>query len=214
MIKVAIIEDDPEVVEKLTSAIAAGGDLVVSGLARNATDGKELAVRGGYDVLLCDLGLPDGHGLTLIAEAARRHPEADIIVITVFADQRNVLASIQNGARGYLLKDQSVDKCIDAIRDIRAGGSPISPVIARQLLNRLLPPGAEETASAERLSDREHAVLNLLARGYSYVECAGMLTVSPHTIGTFVKRIYRKLEVNSRAEAVFEASARGIIATH
>ena len=214
MIKVAIIEDDPEVVEKLTSAIAAGGDLVVSGLARNATDGKELAVCGGYDVLRCDLGLPDGHGLTLIAEAARRHPEADIIVITVFADQRNVLASIQNGARGYLLKDQSVDKCIDAIRDIRAGGSPISPVIARQLLNRLLPPGAEETASAERLSDREHAVLNLLARGYSYVECAGMLTVSPHTIGTFVKRIYRKLEVNSRAEAVFEASARGIIATH
>ena len=103
MIRVAIIEDDPVTVEMLTSAIAAADDITVVAVARSTQSGMLLVKEGGFDVLLCDLGLPDGTGITLIAETSRRYPDTDIIVITIFADQAKVLASIKAGARGYIL---------------------------------------------------------------------------------------------------------------
>ncbi len=211
MIRVAIVEDDPVTVEMLTSAIAAADDLTVVAVARSASGGALLVKEGGFDVLLCDLGLPDGSGIALIAQTARDWPDADIIVITIFADQAKVLASIKAGARGYLLKDERFDECVAGIREIRRGGSPISPIIARQLLKQLQPAGTTHAASGEGLTPREAEVLGLLARGFSYVEIAGLLTLSPQTIGTHVKNLYRKLDVNSRSEAVFEASSRGIV---
>jgi len=215
MIRTAIIEDDPEAVQQIESAIALSADIEVAWIARNAAIGSRMIERGDFDVLLCDLGLPDGNGLTLIAKTAKLFPDIDIIVVTMFADQRKVLDSIRAGARGYLLKGERLDGCVEGIREIRNGGSPISPIIARQLLKRLQPPPLlEGEPIAEPLSEREMRVLELLARGFSYAECATMLSVSSHTIGTFVKRIYRKLEVNSRAEAVFEASSRGILDAH
>jgi DNA-binding NarL/FixJ family response regulator len=215
MIRTAIVDDDPEVVAQLEAAIARSDDVVVAWVARNARSSLALIEAGEFDVLLCDLGLPDGNGITLIRRTASLHPDVDIIVVTMFADQRKVLDSIRAGARGYLLKDHRLLDCVTSIHEIRAGGSPISPIIARQLLKRLQP--ATPTVadpSVERLSERETHVLELLARGFSYAECAGLLSVSPHTIGTFVKRIYRKLQVSSRAEAVFEASSRGILDAH
>ncbi len=215
MIRAAIIEDDPEVVAQLSAAIEASQDIVIAWIARNCRTAHELIESGGFDVVLCDLGMPDGSGIELIRKVAKLYPEIDIIVITMFADHRKVLDSIRAGARGYLLKDQHLPDCVSAIREIRAGGSPISPIIARQLLKRLQP--TRETPDqplAAELSERELHVLDLLARGFSYAECAGLLSVSPHTIGTFVKRIYRKLEVSSRSEAVFEASSRGILDVH
>lgn len=210
MIRVAVIEDDPVTVEMLTSAIAAADDITVVAVARSAQSGSMLVREGGFDVLLCDLGLPDGSGITLIGETSRRYPDVDIIVITIFADQAKVLASIKAGARGYLLKDERFDDCVEGIREIRRGGSPISPIIARQLL-RQLQPARSGTEQGETLSPRETEVLGLLARGFSYAEIAGLLTLSAQTVGTHVKNLYRKLEVNSRSEAVFEASSRGIM---
>ena len=215
MIRTAIIEDDPDVVEQIEAAIARCDDIEIAWIARNAVTAAQLIQSGEFDVLLCDLGLPDGDGLSLIAKTAKLFPDIDIIVVTMFADQRKVLDSIRAGARGYLLKGERLDLCVDSIREIRNGGSPISPIIARQLLKRLQPPSPiAGEAPMEPLSEREMRVLDLLARGFSYSECASMLSVSSHTIGTFVKRIYRKLEVNSRAEAVFEASSRGILDAH
>ena len=215
MIRTAIIEDDPDVVQQIEDAIARCDDIEIAWVARNAVTAAQLIQPGEFDVLLCDLGLPDGDGLSLIAKTAKLFPDIDIIVVTMFADQRKVLDSIRAGARGYLLKGERPDLCVDSIREIRNGGSPISPIIARQLLKRLQPPSPiAGEAPLEPLSEREMRVLDLLARGFSYAECASMLSVSSHTIGTFVKRIYRKLEVNSRAEAVFEASSRGILDAH
>jgi DNA-binding NarL/FixJ family response regulator len=215
MIRTAIIEDDPDVVEQIEAAIARSDDIEIAWIARNAVTAAKLIQAGEFDVLLCDLGLPDGDGLSLIAKTAKLFPDIDIIVVTMFAEQRKVLDSIRAGARGYLLKGERLDLCVDSIREIRNGGSPISPIIARQLLKRLQPPSPiAGEAPLEPLSERELRVLDLLARGFSYAECASMLSVSSHTIGTFVKRIYRKLEVNSRAEAVFEASSRGILDAH
>lgn len=214
MIRVAIIEDDPATVERLMAALAEADDIEVVAVARSVLSGRQLIEAGGFDCLLCDLGLPDGSGITLIQEVSRRYPYSDTIVITIFADQAKVLDSIKAGARGYLLKDERLELCVEGIREIRRGGSPISPIIARQLLQQLEP--AQETGRplAEPLSPREAEVLNLLARGFSYAEIAGLLTLSAQTVGTYVKRIYRKLEVNSRSEAVFEASSRGIMNVH
>ena len=215
MIRVAIIEDDPVTVEMLTSAIAAADDITVVAVARSTQSGMLLVREGGFDVLLCDLGLPDGTGITLIAETSRRYPDTDIIVITIFADQAKVLASIKAGARGYILKDERFDDCVAGIREIRNGGSPISPIIARQLLQQLQPArNVKGVTEGEGLSPREAEVLGLLARGFSYAEIAGLLTLSPQTVGTHAKNLYRKLEVNSRSEAVFEASSRGIMGVH
>jgi DNA-binding NarL/FixJ family response regulator len=212
MIRVAIVEDDPIMSARLAGAVASAEDMEVAGAATTVAGGSSLVEAGGFDVLLCDLGLPDGSGVSVIRQEADMDRGTDILVITVFADQSKVLDTIRAGARGYLLKDEELDDCIEAIREIRRGGSPISPIIARQLLNQIGPSDASpQRMSASPLSEREHEVLNLLARGFSYSECAEILHVSVNTIGAHVKNIYRKLEVNSRAEALFEASCQGIL---
>jgi DNA-binding NarL/FixJ family response regulator len=215
VIRTVIIEDDPSTIDLICTSIAAADDIELVGVARNVQSGLGLIEAGGYDVLLCDLGLPDGSGISLIKASSSSHPEADIIVITIFADQAKVLDSIKAGARGYLLKDEQFEDCVHGIREIRRGGSPISPIIARQLLERMQPAANTTSSSTElALSPRETEVLNLLARGFSYAEIADLLSLSPQTIGSYVKILYRKLEVNSRSEAVFEASSRGIMNVH
>ncbi len=207
-IKVAIVEDDPIMLSTLSAIISGADEMAVIGTATNVADGRALIDGGGFEVLLCDLGLPDGNGLELIRLCAGRHPTADIMVITLFAEQRKVLECIRAGAKGYLHKDQEADSCVDAIREIRRGGSPISPVIARQLLLHIKP---QPQAGDAKLSERELEILNMLARGFSKRECADVLNLSVNTVSTHVKNIYAKLEVNSRTEALFEASSQGII---
>ena len=212
MIRVALVEDDPDMRRRLTNAIAAADDMMMTSTAANVAEATGMIEAGGYDVLLCDLGLPDGNGATLIRQEASKARDTDILVVTVFASQNKVLEAIRAGARGYLLKDERIEDCIAAIREVRRGGSPISPIIARQLLGQIRPdPQAALSQPVSPISDREHEVLSLLSRGFSYAECADLLSVSIHTIGTHVKNIYRKLEVNSRAEALFEAASQGFL---
>ena len=213
MIRVAIIEDDPVMTGLLASALEGEADMLLTATTANAAEASGMIEAGGYDVLLCDLGLPDGYGATLIRQEALTGRDTDILVITIFANQNKVLDAIRAGARGYLLKDERMEDCMEAIRTIRRGGSPISPIIARQLLGQIRPDRADAPVPlASPLSEREYEVLNLLSRGFSNADCADVLTVSPNTIGTHVKNIYRKLEVNSRAEALFEASSQGLLA--
>lgn len=165
------------------------------------------------DVLLTDLGLPDGHGTTLIRTARNKDEGIEIMVVSVFADERNVLDAIEAGATGYLLKDGNADYIAESILQLMAGGSPISPSIARHLLRRFNKPPAiaVKDDSAPHLTKRETEVLQGVAKGLSYNEVADMLGMSPNTITSHIKHIYRKLEVRSGKEAVFEAVQLGLI---
>jgi DNA-binding NarL/FixJ family response regulator len=231
MIRVAIIEDDPLVRASLMEAVLDADGISIAAHAATLHDGARMVAKGGYDVLVCDLGLPDGDGTILVGQSANAWPNADVLVLTMFADHQKVLGAIRAGARGYLLKDQITTDCIAAIKEVREGGSPISPIIARLLLAELGPknesgplksptfvtshvPSRGPDMGPDMLSLREVETLHLLARGFTYAECADLLGISPHTVGTHVKHIYRKLEVSSRAEAVFEASSLGILDTH
>lgn len=205
---VLIVEDDLRFRDAFVRAISQAPDMTVAGSAANLAAGLEQLGKRP-DVLLVDLQLPDGNGIQLIREASRRLPASDSMVVTVFGDERHVLESIEAGATGYLLKDTPATELIEHIRVLRAGGSPISPVIARQLLARLgtapLKPTAIESEAIAPLSDQEIRVLTLSAKGFSYDEIANLMEVSRHTVHTYVKRSYRKLQVNSKVEALSEA---------
>ena len=137
-----------------------------------------------------------------------------IMVVTVFGDEEHVLAAIEAGATGYILKDSIPEAFVGLVKQLRAGGSPISPVIARQLIKRFKPGVVADNPrqpSEHGLSARESEVLSLIAKGFSFGEIARLLGVSPHTVTTHVKKIYQKLAVHSRGEAVYEAGKMGLI---
>ncbi|HMN58158.1 MAG TPA: response regulator transcription factor, partial [Ottowia sp.] len=166
------------------------------------------------DVLLVDLGLPDGSGLAVIAAARQQWPDCAVMVSTIFGDETHVLRSIEAGAMGYLLKDLDAPALLEEVRSLHAGGSPINPMVARKLLLRTgggdTPAGPTAPAApAGALSAREAEVLRLVARGHTLEEVAQALGVSRHTVRSFVRRIYDKLQVGTRAEAVRAAARQG-----
>lgn len=217
-LKVALVEDDVAFQEAFRTALAGAPDLTMAGVAATAAEARALLATSAADVLVVDLGLPDGSGIDIIGEANRLWPDCAIMVATTFADERHVIASIEAGASGYLLKDSPLPTIAQDIRVLHAGGSPISPRIARQVLMRFRPDErpAGTTETAERsaipsLSEREKETLQLITRGFSFEEIAELMGVSRNTVLTFVRRIYAKLEVRSKTEAVFEARAYGLL---
>jgi DNA-binding NarL/FixJ family response regulator len=138
-------------------------------------------------------------------------------VATVFGDEDKVLSAIEAGAHGYLLKDALPASLVDEIRSVHAGGSPVSPMIARQLLRRLQPaaiglaPRATSVDADENLSGREAQVLERMALGYTMQETADFLGVAMSTVQTYVRRIYQKLGVNSKVEAIDAGYRRGLL---
>lgn len=214
MTTVMVVEDDPAFLTRFCGIIASDPEFELFAAVADLASARQAMSKATPDVLLVDLGLPDGSGVELIRETARRYPGTDIMVITVFNDEDHVLASIEAGATGYILKDSMPEEFVGLIRQLRAGGSPISPMIARQLLKRFNltapAPQARQTEDAA-LSARESEVLSLITKGFSFCEIARLLGVSPHTVTAHVKKIYQKLAVHSRGEAVYEASRMGLV---
>jgi DNA-binding NarL/FixJ family response regulator len=213
---VALVEDDRATRERLAFSVRAQSSLELVAEYKNGTEALAGLAARAPDVLLVDLGLPDMSGLDLIRFAAERYPDCDILVISIFGDEANVLAALEAGARGYLLKGSLQHDIAFDIRDLRNGGSPLSPVIARQMLKRLRisrreAPARKSGEEETTLTAREGEILNAISRGFSYAETAQMLGLSIGTVHSFLKRIYRKLAVHSKTEAVFEANRLGLI---
>ncbi|XAH24417.1 response regulator transcription factor [Xylophilus sp. GW821-FHT01B05] len=215
-IRVAVVEDDPHFQNAFVRAIQSAPDMRLTGVADTRADGLALLEQAPADVLLVDLGLPDGSGIDVIRAALARWPDCGVMVSTTFGDETHVMQSIEAGAAGYLIKDSTPERMTDEIRSLAAGGSPISPMIARQVLQRFrYAPPAAPTAVADpqaTLSGREQEVLAFITKGFTAEEIAHLMQVSRHTVLTFVRRIYAKLKVTSKAEAIYEARNRGLLA--
>ena len=219
-LSVAIVEDDFRYRSLLAHVVLSAPDMRLLGVADDLPSGRRLLDAEDPDVLLVDLDLPSGSGMALIRHAAQRLPDCNVMVITVFGDEGHVIAAIESGATGYLLKDACNVELAEQIRAIHAGGSPISPVIARQLLKRLAPcpvgeemPKPSSATPPAQLSAQEHKVLLLTSRGHTYDEIAQALGISRQTVLTYVKRTYRKLHVHNKMGAVHEASRLGWLDT-
>lgn len=214
LITVALVEDDLVSQQLLARYLDAEHDIQVIGVAATVARGIALLALQP-DVLLVDLGLPDGSGLDLIRMACASNHRIEVAALTAFDDQRHVIAAIEHGATGYLLKDSEAKQVADAVRDLVAGRSPISPAIARHLLLRIHASDARPVAASSRgvnaLTPRETAVLQQIAKGYSYEDVSKVLGISVNTVTSHIKRIYSKLAVHSRGEAVFEATQLGLI---
>jgi DNA-binding NarL/FixJ family response regulator len=213
---VLLVEDDAHTRARLARVIEAHPELALLGTAGSCAEARAVFERVHPQVLLTDLGLPDGTGVELIREARRRWPEVLPLVITVFGDEQHVVAALEAGALGYLLKDGTAEYIGTSVLEMLAGGSPISPAIARHLLRRFRGAGQPAVAGGQgadvpHLSEREGEVLRLIVKGFAYAEIAELLGVSAHTVTTHVRGIYRKLEVHSRSEAVYEALQLGLV---
>lgn len=211
---VFVLEDDPRVRERFQRLLRDAGGFALVGSAGSlseAADRREQARRAA--ILLVDLRLPDGMGTDFIRQAARWTPRPRIAVISALGDERNVVAAIEAGADGYLLKDLAADQFVPMLEALLRGEAPISPAIARHLLKHFRPADAvgDTAADAPRLSARETEILRLLARGYTTGEIARALKVLESTVLTHVKHLYGKLDVHSRSQAVFEAAQLGLI---
>lgn len=218
-IRVAFVEDDVEFQRVLCSTIDQAADMQLLWSASTRAAGLASLSNGPVDVLVIDLGLPDGSGVDVIRAAHQRWPDCAIMVSTTFGDEMHVMESLEAGAAGYLIKDTSPKNMTKEIRCIFEGGSPISPLIARQILVRFNRHGNAQAIKTDKsqdilraaLSAREHEVLVFITKGFTSEEIAALMGISRHTVLTFVRRIYSKLEVNSKTEAVYEARSRGLL---
>ena len=224
MPRVLIVEDDSAFRARYMAMLANDASFDVVASVGTGSEGLAMLDLRQPDILLVDLGLPDISGIEVIRHATQTLPTCECMVVTVFGDEEHVLASIEAGASGYLLKDASEESFLAGIRELMNGGSPISPIIARRLLKRfhaepLSPaisvdaPDADGELTGVALSDREREILLLASKGFNYPEMGKLMGISPHTVTSHVKKIYRKLQVHSRGEAVFEANRMGLIRT-
>ena len=210
--RVVLLEDDKDTRSYFESCIIAHPQLQLAASFEMLSPAREWFGANEADVLLTDLALPDGHGLTLIRELAERQLACDILVVSIFGDEDSVLACVEAGAVGYIHKDSKPEDVAQIIVDVKQGASPISPMIARKLLEKLRRKRVDATPiTTLQLSPRESEVLELIARGYAYAEIARLQGVTMHTIQSHIKNLYAKLAVHSRSEAVFEASRLGLL---
>ncbi|MES2090983.1 MAG: response regulator transcription factor [Pseudomonadota bacterium] len=219
-LSVVVVEDNPLTSQFLVACIQAHPELTLAASFVTLASARQWFAKTGADLLLVDLGLPDGSGLTLMREVRSRWPQCDMLVVSMFGDEANVVASIEAGAVGYVHKDDEAADIAETLLAVKRGASPISPMIARQLLLRMRPvepgpapvPRAPSSPSpAITLSPREQDVLQYIARGFAYAEIARLQGVTVHTVQTHIKKLYGKLAVHSRSEAVFQANRLGLL---
>ncbi|MEY4764549.1 MAG: hypothetical protein RI907_1222 [Pseudomonadota bacterium] len=242
--KVVVVEDNHATRSYLESCIKDQPQLTLAASFGTLAPAQVWFDAHQADLLLVDLGLPDGSGLSLLRQVRRQCPSCDMLVVSMFGDEENVVASIEAGAVGYVHKDDDAADIAETLKAVKQGASPISPMIARHLLRRMQPvraaapeaphaaaPVAEapvrlsvaaateaaaepaEAESAVVLSRREQEVLEYIARGFSYAEIAREQGITVHTVQTYIKKLYGKLAVHSRSEAVFQANRLGLLNT-
>ncbi|HEX2097845.1 MAG TPA: response regulator transcription factor [Rubrobacteraceae bacterium] len=205
-IRLLISDDHPVVRAGLRGMLSAESDFEVVGEATNGAEAVALTGELRPDIVLMDLRMPEMDGVTAISHIKEEYPETQVLVLTTYESDADILRAIETGATGYLLKDAPREELFGAIRTAAQGKSPLAPNVATRLMQRMRGDADEET-----LSTREIEVLELVASGTSNKEIAKRLWVSETTVKSHMLHIFDKLDVTDRTAAVTEALKRGII---
>lgn len=214
-VRVLLVDDDAHMRFVIAQDLLADSRVSLVAQAASARDGRRLAALHDFDVLLVDLNLGDGTGFELMAHVKTVRPFAELVVISASDDEQHALHAFELGATGYLVKNSWFGSFAQSVLQVANGGASITPHLARRLLRKLEPQPSSQVGrlamKQDTLSDRERAVLKLVASGYTSPEIGVRLTISHQTVNAHVKNIYRKLQVRSRAQAVSQAAVQGLL---
>ena len=200
MIRVAIVEDINDIREGIAGILNMSEGFSCAYTFSNAEDALQTLKANPVDVVLMDINLPGMSGIECMNLLKPLHPKMQFMVCTVYEDDEHIFNALKAGATGYILKKTEPGKLLDAIKDLYEGGSPMNAMIARKVISNLVKPAA--APSLELLTAREKELLQLLSQGLRYKEIADRLFLSTDTVRTHIRNIYRKLEVQSRTEAI------------
>ena len=199
-IRIALVEDDAATLRNLKRMLATDDHCLCMGGFRTVEESLDAIPRLQPKVVLVDVNLPDGTGVDVVRELAPLLPDTEFVMLTIYQDGDILFDALSAGAHGYLLKPVRTEQLLAAIRDVLEGGAPMSNVVARKIVRSFEPD--RSLPSPEPLGPREREVLELLATGAMYKQVAKKLDISMNTVLTHIRRIYRKLHVNSRHAAV------------
>lgn len=211
MIRICVFDDNVDLLEGLQLLIQDTEDLFLAGAYSNARQVVAMVAKDRPDVVIMDIEMPGISGIEAVRLIKSALPHIHILMQTVFEDNEKVFAAICAGASGYILKSTSPDKLIEAIRELHFGGSPMSPAIARKVLQVFQHQFAQVPDDFQPLTGREKEILSLMVKGHSYKMIAGACQISFNTVHTHIKKIYEKLHVNSASEAVAKAIKQRLV---
>jgi DNA-binding NarL/FixJ family response regulator len=213
MSNILLLEDLPEIRAWLKVLVKQVFPNAVISESARVHDALELITAVKFDLALVDLGLPDGSGVDVVAALRESQPEAQSVVVTIHDDDDHLFPALQAGAFGYVLKEQPREQIAEQLNRMSQGEPPLSPSIARKVIKYFAEqakPHPKDNIPHVQLTDRENEVLLRVAKGFTLPEIGVQLNLSRHTIADYVKQIYRKLNVSSRAEAALEAQRLGL----
>jgi DNA-binding NarL/FixJ family response regulator len=206
--RLLLVEDEETTRDDVARALSGPPlNIAVTAAPDAETALKAIATGGDLDVALIDLGLPDQSGLEVIRALRRARPTCPPVVFTIYGDAESIFDALRAGACGYLLKQTPIERLHPALLDAMSGGAPMSPAIARLVVSSF----ADQQAQEHLLTRREREILTILARGHTYGDVAKALTINLGTVQGYVKSIYSKLEISSKAEAAVIAARLGLI---
>ena len=201
-IKVAIVDDDEGIRASLAVLIRRAPNLKLTGDYANAETALKEVPRHPPDVVLMDINLPGMKGVECVRQLKATMPAVQFLMLTVYEDSESLFNSLKAGASGYLLKRTASARLLEAIRDVHAGGSPMTPQLARRVVQFFAHPADGTSSSLAGLTPGEKEFLNQLAKGYAYKEIADRMNISIDTVRSYVRTVYEKLHVHSRTDAV------------
>ncbi len=206
--RLAIVEDDRMLLENLRLLLSGEKSISVVGAFNTGEEALQRLTENPPEVILSDLGLPGISGIEFIKKAKTVMPEVEIMAFTVFEDRETIFSAIKAGACGYVLKGSTPRELIESLNTLYQGGAPMSPKIARAVIQDFQD---EATAGQYLLTPKEKEVIKAVEKGFSYKEIGKTLCVSPHTVHAHIKKIYEKLQVKTRQEALLKARRQGLI---
>ena len=201
-ITVAIVEDNDDIREAMRVLINGSAGFICTHVYSTANEAVIELPKFHFDIILMDIQLPGISGIECVAALKERMPKSQFMMVTVFEDDANIFNALKAGATGYILKRTSPAQILEAIRELHNGGSPMSPEIARRVVDSLQ---KKKNNNIEILTDREKQILDLLAKGFIYKEIAADLDISYETVKKHIQNIYEKLQVQNKVEALNKA---------